>query len=167
MYADHVTAAMKYAMDETSRRRTLQEQYNKDHGIIPQTVVRAVLNINPAAGTTDYYDVPRTRGGSSRDGRGKVEELDASERIAELRAEMFAAAENLEFEKAARLRDELRILDRKVDGDGAPKSSAPAAGYNPYTNKRKTGTRLKTGKAATSEDKNWKAKQRRSSKFKP
>ncbi len=164
MYADHVTAAMKHAMDETTRRRALQEQYNTEHGIIPQTVVRAVMNINPASGTTDYYEVPRTH----KDKRGNaVDDIDAAERITELRAEMFAAAENLEFEKAARLRDELRMLEGKVDGDGAPKSSAPAAGYNPYANKRKTGTRLKSSKAAASDDKNWKAKSRRSSKWKP
>jgi excinuclease ABC subunit B len=164
MYADHVTPAMKQALDETSRRRTLQEKYNTEHGIVPQTVVRAVLNVNPASGTTDYYEVPRSRG----DKRGKNDEMDAAERIRELRAEMFAAAENLEFEKAARLRDELRVLEGKGgDGDGAPKSSE-AGGYNPYANKRKTGTRLKAGKASpTSDQKNWKAKQRRSSKWKP
>jgi excinuclease ABC subunit B len=164
MYADHVTPAMKHALDETSRRRTLQAKYNTEHGIVPQTVVRAVLNVNPASGTTDYYDVPRSRG----DRKSKGVEMDAAERITELRAEMFAAAENLEFEKAARLRDELRTLEGKGgDGDGAPKSSE-AGGYNPYANKRKTGTRLKAGKAAaTSDQKNWKAKQRRSSKWKP
>ena len=81
-----------------------------------------------------------------------------------MRAEMFAAAENLEFEKAARLRDELRLLEGKGDGGEAAKSSD--GGYNPYANKRKTtGTRLKAGK--TSQDKNWKAKTRRSSKWKP
>jgi len=168
MYADHETAAMKNALGETARRRELQKKYNDEHGIVPQTVIRAILNVNPASGTTDYYDVPRSRGDGK--GRGKSDEMDAAERIRELRAEMFAAAENLEFEKAARLRDELRVLEGKGgDGDGAPKSSEPsAAGYNPYANKRKTGTRLKAGKgAASSDQKNWKAKQRRSSKWKP
>ncbi len=59
MYADHVTAAMKQAIEETARRRVLTEKYNTEHGIVPQTVIRAILNVNPAAGTTDYYDVPR------------------------------------------------------------------------------------------------------------
>jgi excinuclease ABC subunit B len=160
MYADHETAAMKHALSETSRRRTLQGQYNTEHGIVPQTIVRAVMNINPASGTTDYYDVPRSRGG---DKRGKTDDMDAAERIRELRAEMFAAAENLEFEKAARMRDELRALEGKGDGEAA--KSSEGAAYNPYANKRKTGTRLKAGK--TSQDKNWKAKTRRSSKYKP
>ena len=95
--------------------------------------------------------------------------MDAAERISELRAEMFAAAENLEFEKAARLRDELRTLDGKGgggDGESAPKSSE-TGGYNPYANKRKSTARLKAGKAQSSDQKNWKAKQRRSSKWKP
>jgi excinuclease ABC subunit B len=162
MYADHITAAMKYALEETSRRRTLQEQYNTEHGIVPQTIVRAILNINPAAGTTDYYDVPRSRG--DRKG-GKVDEMDAAERIRELRAEMFAAAENLEFEKAARMRDELRVLEGKADPNGEAKSSEN--GYNPYANKRKAGQKNGQKSAKTSQDKNWKAKSRRSSKWKP
>jgi excinuclease ABC subunit B len=157
MYADHVTAAMKNAIDETNRRRTLQEKYNAENGIIPQTVIRAILNVNPASGTTDYYDVPRARG----DRRSASVEEDASERISELRAEMFAAAENLEFEKAARLRDELRALEGRTDGASEPAS----AGYNPYASKRKTGTRIKAERS--SEQKNWKARQRRSSKWKP
>jgi len=163
MYADHVTAAMKQAIEETSRRRTLQEKYNTEHGIVPQTVIRAILNVNPAAGTTDYYDVPRSRGGSAGSSRGKSEEETLADRISELRAAMFAAAENLEFEKAARMRDELRALEadgKATNGDGAPSTSD---GYNPYASKRKTGSR----KGKSSADKNWKAKERRSSKWKP
>ncbi|HEX7667517.1 MAG TPA: excinuclease ABC subunit UvrB, partial [Polyangiaceae bacterium] len=48
MYADHVTDAMKYAIEETDRRRKLQEDYNTEHGIVPATVIRAVMNVNPA-----------------------------------------------------------------------------------------------------------------------
>src|SRR5687768_18504411 len=59
MYADSITAAMKHAIDETNRRRILQEKYNTDHGIIPATIIRAVMNINPAAGTTDYFEIPK------------------------------------------------------------------------------------------------------------
>ena len=155
MYADHVTAGMKRALDETARRRVLQEKYNREHGIIPTTIIRSILNINPASGATDYYEVPRSRSG---DKRPPTAEEDLADRITELRAEMFAAAENLEFEKAARMRDELRSLESKTTPDAAE----PAPAYNPYASKRKTGTRLKT-----SADKNWKARQRRSSKSKP
>jgi excinuclease ABC subunit B len=161
MYADHVTTAMAHALDVTARRRVLQEKYNTEHGIIPTTIVRSILNVNPASGATDYYDIPRSRSG---DKRAPSAEEDLAERVTELRAQMFAAAENLEFEKAARMRDELRGLEGKTTAS-APEPEA-AAGYNPYASKRKTGTRLKSSKP-TSDQKNWKAKQRRSSKWKP
>ncbi len=166
MYADHMTPAMKNAIDETNRRRTIQEKYNTEHGIIPATVIRAILNVNPAAGTTDYYDVPRSRGGAGPARAGKNAEETLADRITELRAAMFAAAENLEFEKAARMRDELRALEagEKTNGDGDG-AKTDVTGYNPYASKRKPGAR-KT-KSATSSDKNWKAKERRSSKWKP
>ncbi|RYZ66376.1 MAG: excinuclease ABC subunit UvrB, partial [Proteobacteria bacterium] len=97
MYADHVTKAMKQSMDETARRREIQTQYNLDHGITPQTVVRAIMNLNPAAGTVDYYNVPKL----SRASKGETaKDLDIGERLNAIRAEMFTAAENLEFEKA-------------------------------------------------------------------
>jgi excinuclease ABC subunit B len=160
MYADHVTKAMQHALDETARRRILQEKYNTEHDITPTTIVRSIMNINPASGATDYYDVPRTRSG---DKRGPSAEDDLADRITDLRAEMFAAAENLEFEKAARMRDELRALEGKTSPDAPPEASS---GYNPYASKRKTGTRLKSAKPS-SDQKNWKAKQRRSSKWKP
>src|ERR1019366_2259694 len=110
MYADHVTNAMKYAMDETNRRRALQEKYNEEHGIIPTTIVRAIMNINPASGIIDYLNIPKygpgTHGGN---GASKSDE-NLSEQIQAMRLEMFNAAEALEFEKAARLRDELKKL---------------------------------------------------------
>src|SRR3954451_24941534 len=59
MYADRITAAMNGAIDETDRRRALQGEYNAAHGIVPTTIQRAVMNINPAAGTIDYFNVPK------------------------------------------------------------------------------------------------------------
>jgi len=127
MYADHVTAAMKQAMEETTRRRGLQSAYNERHGITPATVVRAVMNVNPASGVIDYLNIPKTARGAA----AASAEEDLSERIAALRLEMFAAAENLEFEKAARLRDELKRIE---GGAGAPPGELP---FEPYTGKRK------------------------------
>jgi excinuclease ABC subunit B len=122
MYADRITDAMKQAMDETERRRALQQAYNREHGITPETVKRAIFDINPASGNTDYYAVPRKKGdGAGARGSGApasaVNEVDLAERIQAVRQEMFAAAENLEFETAARLRDELRRLQELAGGN--------------------------------------------------
>jgi excinuclease ABC subunit B len=107
MYADRHTDAMKYAISETNRRRERQTAYNVEHGITPATVVKAILDLSPTSGARDYYAVPK---GSAKGDGGKEPEVDLAERIEALRLEMFAAAENLEFEKAARLRDQLRML---------------------------------------------------------
>jgi excinuclease ABC subunit B len=117
MYADRVTAAMKHAIDETDRRREVQRKYNLEHGITPETVTRAILDVVSQSGERDYYAVPK-RSESDRaaqKGRGAAgsDEHELMERMQALRQEMFLAAENLQFEKAARLRDELR----KLQGD--------------------------------------------------
>jgi excinuclease ABC subunit B len=117
MYADRVTESMRVAIDETSRRRTIQEAYNKEHGIEPTTIVKGIRDLNDqlrsvAEGTTMY-----TSEREARDARlaeldtKKVEEL-----VGRMEAEMRAAAKELEFERAAALRDEiqqirLRVLD--------------------------------------------------------
>jgi excinuclease ABC subunit B len=113
MYADKVTPAMKVAIDETNRRRTLQKAYNDEHGITPATIKRAIMDINPASGTSDYFPVQRVS-------HKEVAAASTAERLEALRQEMFAAAENLEFEKAARLRDELKKLERQEAADDAP-----------------------------------------------
>jgi len=136
MYADRETAAMKNAISETERRRVIQEAYNKEHGIVPATVIRAVMNINPAAGTTDYYEIPKVpKAGKG----GKQVDIDVSEQIRAMRAEMFSAAEALDFERAARLRDELKRLEGLAGKDGVALDSG--AVYDPYaggTKKAKT-----------------------------
>ncbi len=126
MYADRITDAMKLAMSETNRRRALQTAYNIEHNITPETVKRAIFDINPASGNTDYYAVPRNgkgravaRAGANDDAAPASGEVDLAERVNALRQQMFAAAENLEFETAARLRDELRKLQELSGGAGA------------------------------------------------
>jgi excinuclease ABC subunit B len=147
MYADSVTPAMKNALGETSRRRTVQGAYNEKHGIVPQTVVRAVMNINPASGTIDYLNVPKLPKGERAAAQGH--ETDMEERLAAMRLEMFAAAENLEFEKAARLRDELKKLAAMAGIDNEAKPDTGTFDPYPSNGKRKsTGMRAKgTGTA--------------------
>jgi excinuclease ABC subunit B len=148
MYADNITAAMKSAMTETDRRRVVQEAYNAKHGIVPQTVVRAVMNINPASGTIDYLNVPKmAKGSRPGDAAAAAGAPDIQERIAAMRLEMFSAAENLDFEKAARLRDELKRLESAAGG-GA--TTDGAAAFDPYgsNGKRKASGTRGTAKAA-------------------
>jgi excinuclease ABC subunit B len=121
MYADRTTQAMKHAIDETNRRRALQHAYNQANGITPATVVKAILDLSPTSGTRDYYAVPR--GAADGAASARAGEVDLADRIEALRQEMFAAAENLEFEKAARLRDQLRLLK----GDANLAAGAPEA----------------------------------------
>jgi len=98
MYADTVTDSMRRAMDETARRRKLQDEYNKAHGIVPKTINKAVRDIIEATHSVVETEAP-------------AESADVL--IARLAAEMSIAAENLEFEKAAMLRDRIRQLQRK------------------------------------------------------
>ncbi len=146
MYADSITPAMKKALEETQRRRVVQGVYNEKHGIVPQTVVRAVMNINPAAGTIDYFNIPKLPKGERAAQGGSAPDI--QERLAAMRLEMFAAAENLDFEKAARLRDELKKLEALAGVDGEAKTESSA--FDPYSSstKRKTGVQRKgTAKA--------------------
>jgi excinuclease ABC subunit B len=138
MYADSITAAMKNAIEETNRRRILQEKYNTEHGIIPTTIIRAVMNINPAAGTMDYFDVPKV----PKDGKfPKGAKIDLGEQIRALRAEMFTAAENLDFERAAKLRDELKRLEGLAKTNGDADVASMDALYDPYAGTKKAKTR--------------------------
>jgi excinuclease ABC subunit B len=115
MYADRETVAMKYAMSETTRRRALQQAYNEEHGITPATVLKAIFDMSPTSGARDYYAVPK--GPPKNAGDRALETESLADRIEAVRQEMFAAAESLEFEKAARLRDQLRLLKGEGRGD--------------------------------------------------
>jgi excinuclease ABC subunit B len=151
MYADRITDAMKIAIGETERRRKIQAEYNQAHGITPATVVRAIMEMSPAGGQNDYYAVPKGHGGKSAPGDRKRGERarqsttespsspqDVAERLLELRQEMFAAAENLQFETAARLRDEIRKLQAMNGGEAvAPPSGPPASERRPAARKAK------------------------------
>jgi excinuclease ABC subunit B len=106
MYADHVTAAMQAAMDETERRRSKQAAYNEAHGIVPHSVRKAVRDTIRA--TQEVQEAARRYLGEDEAKRLEAEDL--QEVIAALEEDMKAAAEDLQFERAAELRDEIREL---------------------------------------------------------
>jgi excinuclease ABC subunit B len=110
MYGDSVTPAMQRAIDETDRRRAIQEAYNKQHGITPQTTIRSFGAQNPASGLSDYVTLGRTPSPTN-----EPEDRDAI--AADLKAQMLEAAERLDFELAAKLRDQLRRVATANDSE--------------------------------------------------
>jgi excinuclease ABC subunit B len=96
-------------MDETSRRRAIQQAYNDQHGIVPQTILRPVAMSLAGIAEADYVDV--TEGSDGLPDFKTQEELDAY--ITKLEAEMRESAKKFEFEKAAKLRDTVRDLRTK------------------------------------------------------
>ncbi|HYF24223.1 MAG TPA: excinuclease ABC subunit UvrB [Baekduia sp.] len=114
MYADKITAAMKAALEETDRRRAIQLAYNEEHGITAASIVKGISDIAEflqAEGKTPKGKRRRERK-AAKDGVMTREELEKT--IVELEEEMLAAADDLRFEYAARLRDELRELRRDL-----------------------------------------------------
>jgi excinuclease ABC subunit B len=113
MYADKLTEAIKGALDETNRRRATQLAYNEEHGTTPLSIVKGVSDIAEFL-TLEQPHVPSSR---RRKGGAKVEGLSREEleKLAiELEEEMFVAAEELRFEYAAKLRDEIKDIRREL-----------------------------------------------------
>src|SRR5579875_2017835 len=111
MYADRETAAMRAAIEETERRRAIQRAYNERHGITPETIVKGISDI--AEFLQSESKVPRSRRRRARAEELAPEEIERT--IVELEEEMLAAAEELRFEYAAKLRDEIRDLKRRLE----------------------------------------------------
>jgi excinuclease ABC subunit B len=97
LYADRMTGSIKKAMETTERRRSLQMAYNQEHGIVPQTIKKPIRE--KVVEITDTRHIPKS---------------DIPNAIIELEAEMMAAAERLEFERAIQLRDTVRRLEREL-----------------------------------------------------
>jgi len=110
LYADRVTDSMKRALDETNRRRAIQEEYNRENGITPQTIVKPIEATLITASEADYFKLP-----TELDEIEDYTPANIEATITRLETEMRGAAKRFEFEKAAELRDRIRVLrDREL-----------------------------------------------------
>ena len=109
MYADRETESMRRAIDETNRRRKKQAAYNRKHNITPETVKKEIVSILSSIYEADYVTVPKVAEKEAAYHAAR----DMPKRIAKLRKEMKQAADNLEFELAAEIRDEIKALEEK------------------------------------------------------
>jgi excinuclease ABC subunit B len=108
LYADKITDSLRNAIGETNRRRERQAQYNKEHGIEPATIIKSIDSDLVKMASLDYVDFGIAIGRKSTSALGEGEDLDKA--ISRLTKEMKDAAKNLDFEKAAEIRDRLREL---------------------------------------------------------
>jgi excinuclease ABC subunit B len=116
LYADVMTDSMRRAIDETSRRRRVQVEYNERHGITPQSIIKPIDMSLVAIAEGDYVTVPI-------EPEEDVDQLTSEQRakfISELEARMREAARKFEFEKAAQLRDRLKELKAREMGTATP-----------------------------------------------
>lgn len=109
MYADKITNSMKRAIDETNRRREIQMRYNEEHGITPKTIKKTIRD---AIEATKVADEETQYGIKDKDSMN-IEEIKQS--IVNLSAEMIECAQNLQFERAAQLRDKIRELEERIE----------------------------------------------------
>jgi excinuclease ABC subunit B len=105
LYADRITDSMKRALDETKRRRAIQEVYNRENGITPQTIVKPIEATLITASEADYFKLP-----TEIDEIEDYSPANIEATIARLEVEMRGAAKRFEFERAAELRDRIKVL---------------------------------------------------------
>ena len=139
LYADRVTKSMQHAIDETNRRRELQLAYNAEHGITPETIQKAIRR-----GIEDEITAHRI----VKDSAGIKTETDyvTQEFLNELEAEMLAAAEQLQFERAAELRDRIAELKEQMSQPDAT-SVADRPGFAPQQKPKRRGRHRRKGRA--------------------
>lgn len=129
LYADHITGSMKYAMDETNRRRNLQIEYNKKHGITPKTIIKKIQDITDQMKTEHAKTVDELLALDK-----KLFEKDGAKLIKQKEKQMEGSVKILDFETAAILRDEIlalqKQLDKKIEEEKPKKQKNPK--YNPF-----------------------------------
>ena len=106
LYAEGMTPSMTRAIDESNRRRKIQEDYNRVHGITPESIKKAIRDVLGSVYEADYYTVPAVR----EEEQGYLSPREVPKAIRQLKKEMRKAAEELEFERAAELRDRIQRL---------------------------------------------------------
>ncbi len=109
MYGDKITRSMQACLDETERRRTKQLAHNKQHGIIPQSVKKPLRSILGDLSSKDYLELPLV----AEAGAEYANPKEIKKKITELKKEMLAAAADLDFEKAAELRDQMLFMEKQ------------------------------------------------------
>jgi excinuclease ABC subunit B len=129
LYADTMTESLRFALEETERRRTKQSAWNAAHGITPQSVKKHIGEVLGSVFEQDYVTVAPVKDSRVSDFVGK----DLKTAIADLEKRMRGAAADLEFEEAARLRDEIKRLEALDLGLPPPPPSAPARGKKDRT----------------------------------
>jgi len=123
LYAEEMTGSMQRAIDETNRRRTIQAAYNEEHGIVPETIVKSIQDVMLQTAVADARSSDDEIPDALPEAEGK---MDREDLIARLEKDMLQAAEKLEFELAATLRD--RILELRLE--------APARAVRPFMKRR-------------------------------
>ncbi len=129
LYADTITKSMKKAIDETNRRRTIQLAYNKQHKITPETIRKEIKQ-----GLSDKL---RARKIAQQAVHFSETEYDRAELLAELEKEMLIAAESMEFEKAAKLRDQIQEIKEMPEIDNEPGNVRPGVVKTKHARKTK------------------------------
>jgi excinuclease ABC subunit B len=112
LYADKETDSMKWAISETNRRRSVQAAYNAEHNITPESIKKNIGELLSSVYEADYVTVPVAA--EEEEGYRSIDQIEKD--IKSLEKEMRAAAKNLEFEKAAQLRDRLKKLRSREFG---------------------------------------------------
>ncbi|HWL08031.1 MAG TPA: excinuclease ABC subunit UvrB [Planctomicrobium sp.] len=136
LYADRITDSMQRAMDETNRRRELQMKYNEEHGITPETIRKAIRR-----GIEEEISARKIERGAT--GTESETRYLTQEFLNELEKEMMAAAENLEFERAAQIRDRITDLQRQMDaGRSVPVGDEETPGFT-YSGRKERGRKGK------------------------